>query len=370
MNGTTDAQGDAMRTQGSFANQMRALKSDVRDLGESFGSALVPVLKEIIPVVRNALQSFLDWGNSGAFASIDDGFRQVKDAFGVIWDEVKRFAAMLEPAKQALISTFGSVKGIIDDFRRGVSDTTVDMSYLSDIINIVAIVIGKVFGIIDKLNIGELLGKGISIAIETMTEFYNTIMDKFIGGLNLAIEAYNKLVPLMQKAGMDVQEANKISFEGMTATVEEEMQKQADAVSTGTQDIHNAVGGGSGGNTSSEASTGGSIPSWAGDSEYIREQLAATGGKSIDDLIGITSVSPGSNSGGTAAAAPAVVQNLLTEKVFETYLMKSIQTTEKSNVTLNQMLSELKEIKRKVGRQSSGFAGLISDDRNSIDAGV
>ncbi|WP_135612744.1 hypothetical protein [Methanococcoides sp. AM1] len=287
MKGTTDAQGDAIRTQGSFANQMRALKSDVRDLGESFGSALVPVLKEIIPVVRNALQSFLDWGNSGAFASIGEGFRQVKDAFGEIWGGLTRFATMLGPAKQAAVEAFGSIKGIIADFRQGMAGTEVDFSAIANAVNLLVIQFSNFVAFLDKYNIGEKLGKLVKSNIELYSKFYSTIVNKFIGGLNLAIEAYNKLVPLMQKAGIDAQTVNKLNFEGMTATVGEEIQKQVETAKEGSQDIQNAMGGGLGATAGGMAGSpgSGSIPGWAGHSAYIRQRLAATGGKSIDDLL-------------------------------------------------------------------------------------
>ncbi|HUX16695.1 MAG TPA: hypothetical protein VMW52_09500, partial [Phycisphaerae bacterium] len=44
MGGTSDAQGDAVRTAGSFANQLRALKSGARALSEEIGDHLKPIL--------------------------------------------------------------------------------------------------------------------------------------------------------------------------------------------------------------------------------------------------------------------------------------------------------------------------------------
>jgi hypothetical protein len=46
--GTTDAQGDAIRTAGSFANQMRGLRDNVRDLGVEIGEILLPYATSLV----------------------------------------------------------------------------------------------------------------------------------------------------------------------------------------------------------------------------------------------------------------------------------------------------------------------------------
>lgn len=48
LKGTTDAQGDATRTSGSFANQMRGLHDATRDVGVQFGEMLLPVASELV----------------------------------------------------------------------------------------------------------------------------------------------------------------------------------------------------------------------------------------------------------------------------------------------------------------------------------
>lgn len=56
MQGTTAAQGDAIRTAGSFANQMKALRSSVIDVAVEVGSVLLPVLSKVVGVVRGVTQ--------------------------------------------------------------------------------------------------------------------------------------------------------------------------------------------------------------------------------------------------------------------------------------------------------------------------
>ncbi len=58
MQGTTDAQGDATRTAGSFANQMRALTADIKDLGAELGQMLLPIAQAVIGAFRTGLQIF------------------------------------------------------------------------------------------------------------------------------------------------------------------------------------------------------------------------------------------------------------------------------------------------------------------------
>lgn len=58
--GTTDAQGDAIRTSGSFANVVKALKADFRDLFEEISKHIIPVLTKIIEKVRGVIGYFKD----------------------------------------------------------------------------------------------------------------------------------------------------------------------------------------------------------------------------------------------------------------------------------------------------------------------
>ncbi len=57
MRGTTAAQGDAIRTSGSFANQIKRMKSNVTDLATAFGSELLEELAEFAGLINGALGS-------------------------------------------------------------------------------------------------------------------------------------------------------------------------------------------------------------------------------------------------------------------------------------------------------------------------
>ena len=51
--GTTDAQGDAARTADSFANQMRALKAELSEVGAELGQILLPIAKDLVSTFRD-----------------------------------------------------------------------------------------------------------------------------------------------------------------------------------------------------------------------------------------------------------------------------------------------------------------------------
>jgi len=59
--GTTAAQGDAMRSSGSFANQMKALKASISDAAVAIGTALLPVVTPLITGIANAIQVAAGW---------------------------------------------------------------------------------------------------------------------------------------------------------------------------------------------------------------------------------------------------------------------------------------------------------------------
>lgn len=58
INGTADAQGDALRTSGSFANQMRRLGGQFTEFAEEIGNIVIPVIKNVIKFFGDVIQKF------------------------------------------------------------------------------------------------------------------------------------------------------------------------------------------------------------------------------------------------------------------------------------------------------------------------
>lgn len=61
LRGTTAAQGDAIRTSGSFANQMKALKASVMDAAVEIGSTLIPVITPLVQQAADVAKRVADW---------------------------------------------------------------------------------------------------------------------------------------------------------------------------------------------------------------------------------------------------------------------------------------------------------------------
>ena len=70
--GTTAAQGDAIRSAGSYANQMKRLEAVWEDTKVAIGSALLPIVTPLLTTVGDIVTRFGDWAdqNSGLIAII------------------------------------------------------------------------------------------------------------------------------------------------------------------------------------------------------------------------------------------------------------------------------------------------------------
>ncbi|QDU87190.1 hypothetical protein Pla175_05470 [Pirellulimonas nuda] len=59
--GTTDAQGDALRTAGSFANQMKGLKTQISDYATEIGMNFLPAATAMIGKIRDVVKGLAKW---------------------------------------------------------------------------------------------------------------------------------------------------------------------------------------------------------------------------------------------------------------------------------------------------------------------
>lgn len=64
MNGTADAQGDLVRTSESFANQLRALQDDLKDLAVELGNELLPIMTDLIDELKGGVEWFSNLSES------------------------------------------------------------------------------------------------------------------------------------------------------------------------------------------------------------------------------------------------------------------------------------------------------------------
>jgi len=133
MRGTTAAQGDAIRSAGSFANQMKALRGKVSDAGVAIGQQLLPVvtplLSKLVKLVPAAGQAFAKLIAGAKVVSKTLG-GAVREALGNIWAGIKQISAPLhgvfgplaDGAKSAfstVVSNLDVMLGSVDGFKAG-----------------------------------------------------------------------------------------------------------------------------------------------------------------------------------------------------------------------------------------------------------
>lgn len=72
LRGTTAAQGDAARSSGSFANQMKALQANVADAAAEVGTALLPTVTRVVTGMSSAIKQATQWvsANQGLAVAI------------------------------------------------------------------------------------------------------------------------------------------------------------------------------------------------------------------------------------------------------------------------------------------------------------
>ena len=99
---TRDAQGDAMRTSGEFANSWRGLKAVARDLAVDIGNKLLPAATDIVNKFGEWIRDLSDtgllqrWGDAVATA-VTKSFTFIQwlvtsGELGKVWESVKRVA--------------------------------------------------------------------------------------------------------------------------------------------------------------------------------------------------------------------------------------------------------------------------------------
>jgi len=98
---TRDAQGDAIRTQDSYQNQMRGLSADARNLGEEFGNRLLQPFSILIGWVRQGIQWFADLDDEMKNNIVRVGFLATAVLGGVT--AIALFGSAIAKAVQVLI---------------------------------------------------------------------------------------------------------------------------------------------------------------------------------------------------------------------------------------------------------------------------
>jgi hypothetical protein len=156
MAGTSDAQGDAIKTSESWANQMRALKSTISEAATTIGGELLPflspVLKTITDIARSALPPLLD------------GFKEImghlRDEFGPVFQEI--IAAFKE-----IFEELGMNTGDVDILRIAIDGLKVTVSLAALVLSGIATTLGHVADAV----------RAVSDAIKAVIDKWNQMKD-------------------------------------------------------------------------------------------------------------------------------------------------------------------------------------------------
>ena len=97
LKGTSDAQGDAERTSNSYANTMKRLEGQVRDLSADLGKMLTPALADMATTLGTVINGFKDVGGESETAALTVmyAWREVALLFAGIVDDIKNMQMWL-----------------------------------------------------------------------------------------------------------------------------------------------------------------------------------------------------------------------------------------------------------------------------------
>jgi len=87
---SVDAQGDLIRTGGSVANQLKKLQEDWRDIKIEIGEGFLPIIAELIPLLREKLVPVLKNDIPDALGKMSSGLfaaKELIDGMNLSWDE-------------------------------------------------------------------------------------------------------------------------------------------------------------------------------------------------------------------------------------------------------------------------------------------
>jgi hypothetical protein len=140
--GTTAAQGDAARTAGGFANQMKALQAKLSDAAVEIGNALLPMATELITQMNGAASAAANWisQNSGlvsglgitvgAAAAVSAGVYALGATFGGVVTAIRAVQGALtllaaHPIVAAVLAITATVGFLVSEFYRAHDAVTV-----------------------------------------------------------------------------------------------------------------------------------------------------------------------------------------------------------------------------------------------------
>lgn len=150
--GTTDAHGDAARTSDSFANRMKALRSQVVDLATSVGQSLLPLATSVVSTASSLLDAVAPH-LQGLVAMVGGAMKRVKDWIVGNWEGIVDTVVPLVVAwYHSIKAYFGMIWSAVAGVAKGIFDA----------------VMWAVNGVLDLFGVA---GDGTGRLLETMRKF-------------------------------------------------------------------------------------------------------------------------------------------------------------------------------------------------------
>jgi hypothetical protein len=211
---TTDAQGDAERTAGSFANQLKALKSAVFDAAAAVGDTLLPLitsfttkLRLAVPKMKQMAKAIVDWtikSKDAVSTTLKWGAALAGLSFGV---------KVLKAINTQLFIMKLHIKAIgFFSFVANTKGARVLRTVLENVVKIL-IKLAAIFGIVSSVAVGAL----------TVVVAWAITLNKELSKGKAAFEGYENALNSLQKAFILSQEAQNFlgkPAEGLEKTQE------------------------------------------------------------------------------------------------------------------------------------------------------
>jgi hypothetical protein len=122
---------------------------------------------------------------------------------------------------------------------------------------------------LDKYNVFEHIGRGLEMIINPISDFYDIVKNAWIEGINMMIDAYNTLLPVIQSfgQGMDLQELTHIDLNSGVSKYMKDAKDDTEKTKESVDELGKSIA------ALNETSSSSKIPGWAGKSDYRREML-------------------------------------------------------------------------------------------------
>jgi hypothetical protein len=191
-------QGDVARTSQGFANQMKFLQAEVSNVKAQIGTALLPVVLQLVDVLRTSviplIQRFADFMTNLSPKVIDVALK------------IGLFVAAVGPLLFVFGTLIGSIKTFIDVFR------ILNLTFLlSPVGLVVAGLVALSIVVIRAWKTSDTFRQGIAKLGNAFIGFVEGAINYAIKGLNFFIQTINKIIRGLKFFGVDIEEIGEIS---------------------------------------------------------------------------------------------------------------------------------------------------------------